>query len=128
MGYRKIPTIYTLNKFEDYPGLEVRMAGLKLGKVRQLVAAMEDDDETTNEVVVMMASLVVEGLVSWNLEEEDGSPSPTTEAGVEDLELPMLLEIVSEWLDQMTGVDDDLGKGSGSGVISPVVLPTMETL
>lgn len=128
MGYRKIPTIYTLKSFDDYPGLEVRMAGLKLGKVRKLVSIMEDDDEKTNTVVEEMARLVVEGLVSWNLEEEDGSPSPATEAGVEDLELPMLLTIVSEWLDQMTGVDDDLGKGSSSGVISPVALPTMESL
>jgi hypothetical protein len=28
----------------------------------------------------------------------------------------------------MTGVDDDLGKGSGSGETIPVELPTMEAL
>jgi hypothetical protein len=128
MGYRRIPTIHTLNKFDDYEGFEIRLKGLKLGKVRSLVKLMEEDDETTNEVVGEMIDIVAENLVSWNLEDEEGTPIPADAAGIDDLELPMLLAIVTEWLDQMTGVSDDLGKGSGSGVTSPVELPTMESL
>lgn len=125
MGYRKIPTIYTLNEFEKYPGLEVRFKGLKLGRMRKFISMSED--EAANNVDEILG-LVVEGLVSWNLEDENGIPVPTTMEGIDDQELDFVLEIFNAWADKMMGISDDLGKGSTSGVTSPVPLPTMEAL
>lgn len=127
MGYRKIPTIYTL-KLPGFDGLEIRMKGLRLGRVRRLVRLLESEEEQTLDAVNAMVDLINEGLVSWNLEDEDGVPIDATSEEVEELELPMILELLNEWLDRMTGVDEDLGKDSGSGAISPVQLPTMEAL
>jgi len=127
MGYRKVPTIYVLH-FEDpeYDGLEIRMKGLRLGRVRKLLQV--SNGELGDSELDEMFELIEEGLVSWNLEDEDGTPVPTTREGLDDQEMSFVMDIVATWLDGMTGTSVDLGKGSGSGGTSPVPLPTMETL
>lgn len=121
MGYRKIPTIHTLDKIPGEDGLVVRMRGIKVGKLRRLVSSEGDNVE---EVL----SLILDGLVSWNLEDENGIPVPTTMEGLEDQEMDLITGIIEAWTESVTGVPEELGKGSGSGAISPVALPTMETL
>jgi hypothetical protein len=127
MGYRKVPTIYTI-KPENYKGLEVRMSGTRIGKVRRLINLQESEDEKTIEMLDEMVKLIVDNLVSWNLEDEEGNPLPADKEQVEELELPMVLDIIGGWVDSMTGVPDDLGKDSASGSPSPVELVTMEAL
>lgn len=128
MGYRKVPTIYTLAEFEDEPGLVVRMKAIKLGKVRKLVRLVDSENSNDLETLDEIFTLVEEGLVSWNLETEDGTPIPADMSGIEDQELPMLLKILNVWLEQMTGVDKELGKDSGSGGSFPGRPLTMEAL
>lgn len=123
MGYQKIPTIYTMTQIED--GLIVRMKAIRIGRLRNLMKAVtKEDDESLDE----MFSLLLEGLVSWNLEDENGQPVPTTMEGIEQQELPFILKILTTWLDNMTGVDQELGKGSPSGVTFPGRPLTMEAL
>lgn len=126
MGYRKVPTIYTL-KLEKYPGLEVRMKGLKVGEMRKLVRVLDNDDETTAALDAMFA-LVGKGLVSWNLEDEQGKPVPATMEEIEELEYPVINAILNVWLETVTGVDDELGKDSSSGEKFPGLPVTMEAL
>ena len=128
MGYRKVPTIYHLSFADpDYEGLEITMKSIKIGRVRKLMRILALDDADQEQMDEMFA-LLEEGLVSWNLVDDDDQPVPTTIAGIEEQELPFILDIIGTWLDGMTGVSEDLGKGSSSGVTSPVELPTMETL
>ena len=128
MGYRKVPTIYSLSfAEEEYEGLEVRMKGLKVGKIRKLMTAIHGEDDGESAVSEML-DLLEEGLVSWNLEEEDGTPVEAGRAGIDDLEMPFVLDILHTWLDGMTGTSGDLGKDSEHGETSPVLLPTMELL
>lgn len=126
MGYRKVPTIYTL-KFEqaDYEGLVVRMKSLSFGKVRKLIRATEAaDDDNFDELLASIS----QGLVSWNIEDEDGIPLPANEENLNDQDFSFVLDIVNAWLECMTGVDDDLGKGSPSGPQFPGRPVTMEAL
>jgi hypothetical protein len=128
MGYRKVPTVYHLTFADpEYDGLEVVMTSIKIGKIRKLMRVL-DEEGRTQEQMDEMFNLIDEGLVSWNLEDENGQPVPTTVAGIEDQELQFILDILETWLDGMTGVNDDLGKGSSSGETFPVELPTMDTL
>lgn len=141
MGYNKVPTIYDL-VFEDeeLQGLVIRMKAVKIGKVRKLLRLLNSEQGHSDEQMDEMFKLMAEALVSWNLEEcdNDGNPLlddygrpipiPATLEGIEDQEFPFILQILSTWMDGMTGVSDELGKDSGSGVISPVPLPTMESL
>lgn len=140
MGYNKVPTIYELH-FEDpeLDGLVIRMKAVKIGKVRKLLRLLNSEQGHSDEQMDEMFKLMADGLVSWNLEECDDEgnpvlidgrpvPIPATIEGIEDQEFPFILQILNTWMEGMTGISEDLGKGSGSGVTSPVPLPTMETL
>ena len=129
MGYRKVPTIYTLDDVKDEPGLIVRMKAIKVGKLRKLMRVISvEEDKMTPEMIDEIFKLLLDGLVSWNLEDEQGSPVPTTMDGVDELELTTVMAILNEWLENMTGVDDELGKDSISGATFPGRPLTMEAL
>ena len=126
MGYRKKSTVHTL-EFKQYEGLVIRMKGLKIGKMRRVLRALDEDKETL-ALVDEMVTFVTEGLVSWNLEDEDGNPLPVDREQVEDLEFDMLSTILGDWLGKMTGPDEELGKDSSSGEKFPGQPLTMEAL
>lgn len=140
MGYRKAPTIYLLSFADpEYEGLEVRLKGVRLGKIRELFGLTQKGDMSVEEMDKLLG-IVEENLVSWNLEEcdDDGEPVlddngdpipvPCNKEGLNAQEVQFVLDIVDTWLDGMTGVSEDLGKDSGSGETFPVALPEMETL
>lgn len=126
MGYRKIPTIHTLTEFEGNEGLIVRMKGMSFGKIRRLMSALSEDtnDQDSMEAI---AKHVVDSLVSWNLEDDNG-PVPETLEGLDSLDFDLVLDIVNAWLAKMTGPNEDLGKGSPAGGQFPGRPLTMEAL
>lgn len=130
MAKIKTPRIIELD-FKDsklLDGLHVRLTSIKFGKVRQLIALM-DDDEKDAEVMDEISGLLAKSLISWDLMEEDGvTPVPTTLEAIDDLEFDEVIEIVNKWLDEMTGPSGDLGKDSTSGEIFPGRPLTMEAL
>lgn len=130
MGYRRVPTIYTLDAVPEEEGLIVRMASIRLGKLRKLLALTADetaDDAAIEEILTLFQG----ALISWNLEDfETGEPVPTTREAVDDQEIELIMRVVGSWLDAMTGSDGpgDLGKGSTSGGQFPGRPLTMEAL
>ena len=129
MGYRKVPTIYELEfEEEELRGLVVKMRSLRVGRIRKLMVAFEKDEDPTGEQLGEIFKLLEEGLVSWNLEDEFGTPVPTDMSGINELEMDLMLAITRAWLEGMTGVSDDLGKDSGAGGTSRTPLPPMEAL
>jgi hypothetical protein len=130
MGYRRIPTIHTIDNIEGEEGLVVRMSSIRLGKLRRLMALTDEESGGENSITEIL-TLFQENLVSWNLENfEDGTPIPATMEGVETQEADFILNIVSAWMDRMTGTDgpNDLGKGSTDGGQFPGRPLTMEAL
>lgn len=127
MGYRKVPTIYTLTDVKGMEGAVIRMRSVKVGRLRRLLSALESEGDFS-ESISPIAQAVSEGLVSWDLEDETGVPIPTSVEGVEELELADLMNLVSAWTERMTGVDEDLGKDSRSGEQFPGRPVTMEAL
>lgn len=125
MGYRKVPRIYTLTFDKELEGLIVRMKGLKLGQMRALMTILDDKDSRTLEG---LPPFIAKHIVSWNLEDEQGEPIPATEAGLDELDVDELLAISSRWMDELVGVQDDLGKDSPSGEQFPGRPVTMEAL
>lgn len=129
MGYRKIPTIYTLDSIPDEDGLVVRMRSVQIGKIRRLIRIVDaGDDANEVETLDQIFGLFLDGLVSWNLEDADGKPVPTTKEGLDDQEMGLVLSILNEWLTAMSGPTQDLGKGSPSGENFPGRPLTMEAL
>lgn len=130
MGYRRVPTIYTLDSIRDEEGLVVRMMSIRLGKLRRLMALTSDNGDS-DEGVGEILDLFGQSLVSWNLEDyETGAPIPTSKEGIEDQEVELIMRIVEAWMDQMTGTEGkgDLGKDSISGEKFPGRPLTMEAL
>lgn len=132
MGYRKVPIIYTMDMGEvkdDYKSedgnLIVRMKSVSFGQVRRIIAATEDSSDENFQILL---DAIDKALVSWTLEDEDGSPVPTGLDGVDTLDFPMVMDIIMKWLECMTGVDEDLGKESTSGSPFPGRPVTMEQL
>lgn len=129
MGYRKIPRIYTLEfSGEILNGLVVRAKGVKFGRVRRLLALLDDDTDITDEAIDTVVDELVGNIISWNMEDELGSPVQVSRQALEDLEFTEVMEIVSKWLQEITGPNEELGKDSSSGATFPVQLPTMEAL
>lgn len=127
MGYRKIPKIHTLEFDGDLQGLVVRARSIKFGKVRSLLALMDEDDKDV-EVMGQITKELAGALVSWNLEDEDGTPVELSSEAIDDLEFEEVMAIVNKWLDALTGPGKDLGKDSNSGGNFPGRPLTMEAL
>lgn len=128
MARRKTPTIYDI-PFTEGPneGLNIRVKSIKFGKVRRLIALMDDDDKDV-EVMTEISVMLAEAIVSWDLQEEDGSPVEPSLEAIDDLEFPEVMDIVNRWLDHITGPSGDLGKDSNSGGKFPGRALTMEAL
>ena len=124
MGYRKVPTIHTIDDIPGEDGLIIRMQGISFGKVRRVTKLLDDEGDGALEEI---GKLVISKLVSWNLEDQDG-PVPTTVEALDELDFSLVLKLVNAWLDCMTGVGDELGKDSSSGAKFPGQPVTMEAL
>ena len=106
-----------------YKEYEVRMASVSLG---ELLTLGDQPDrlragaglQAVRELVGLFASRVE----SWNLEDDNDVtlPTPTTVETILSLDSPFALKMILAWLNSMTNVDDDLGKGSTSGPLSEV--------
>lgn len=109
MGFRRKAKTYTLVWPEDheYSGLEVTMAPLSVGDL------MGFNPETmTNSQLI---ELLNENLISWNLEDEDGTPVPADENGIASLDVGMMAAIAFEWLQGVAGVPAPLERPSLNG-------------
>lgn len=129
MGFKKVPTIYTLT-FEDtdWEGLEVRMKSTSFGTIRRLFRLLNDDAAGDLDSVEAIVKLLAGHLVSWNMEDENDQPVTADEKGLDDQDFGFIMELSNRYLDQVTGVVGDLGKDSTSGEKFPGQLPTMEAL
>ena len=109
MGFRLNKT-YVLEFADGFmAGAEVRMRGCSFGKL------MEIHNATDEEAADLMAPF----LVSWNMDDADGAPLPTTGDGIRGLEYAVFIQLGKAWAKALTGIPDDLGKGSTSGASYP---------
>lgn len=127
MGHRKKIKVITVDMNGKYEGLVVRMKSPSLGKLSRLMRAI-DQDKMDTDMIDSVIDLIGSHLLTWTLEDEDGTELPATKEEVADLDLPMLMDISFEWIAQVANVDADLGKGSPSGDQFPGQPVLMEAL
>lgn len=119
MGYRAIRTIYRL-KFEDREGLEVRMHSMSMEEL----LSVGDQAETLKQSGALsgvreLLDMFVSKIKDWNLESEEGEPTPRTMEGLLAHEPSLVLEIVLNWVEAVTQVSGPLGQRLTSGEPSP---------
>ncbi|MEU1445513.1 hypothetical protein [Streptomyces mirabilis] len=122
MGYKRDPKIYHLKFQDEYDGLEVKIRSLSMG---QLIAVRNGTAYGDKEATEGMVELLAERLIDWNLEDEDGSPVPTTLEAMKGEDNDLILAIVNQWTNAVGGVKAPLEEPSSSGEISQVAsIPT----
>lgn len=115
MGYRAIRSIYKL-QFAERDGLEVRVRAISFGTLMNI--AEEAEQARAGQSLSTVRGLIdtfVGALKDWNLESEEGEPTPQTAEGLLSHEPALVLEIVLNWFDAMTEVSGPLGRSSSSG-------------
>jgi hypothetical protein len=99
---------------------EITEFGLLLAQAVQVEQAGSDMDKL-HGLGDLLASLddvrhkFADKLISWDMQEEDGSPTPATLDGVMSLSDGEFYGVLNEWLTAAGGVNKNLGKDSGSG-------------
>jgi hypothetical protein len=104
---------------EDYAGLEVKAKSVSLGVLLDL----EDETSAMRKGSGIaqtrdLLSLFADKLISWNLEDDEDKPIPTSLEGVLSLEIDHAYPIILAWVDAMLSVGRNAGKGSTSGLPS----------
>lgn len=129
MGYRAKRTVYVL-EFDDpeLAGLEIKVSSTSIGVLLDLA----DDAESArigglDKAKRLLAEFMTR-LVSWNLENEEGEPTPLTEEGFRSHEPDFVLTVVFTWFDAMMAIKDGspLGRRSISGKQYPEVSLPMD--
>ncbi|MBT2508800.1 hypothetical protein J7I98_23520 [Streptomyces sp. ISL-98] len=129
MGFRKKtkPVVLTFEGDPDLDGLEVHVRGKSLGEYLEIIGLTESDID--GPALVRQLEEFAKGLISWNLEEEDGTPVPPTRDAVFAQDKDMMLRVATRWFERLEGaVDAPLPESSPGGEPSPVASIPMETL
>lgn len=156
MGYRRAKPIYVL-KFDDpeLEGLEVRAKGASIGQLMKLMdlarfASGEKFQISDTRELDGLFELFASKLISWNLEDEDGTPvtfepqmikdpPDTTKFRLEtdaeakarvlrDQDMEFALDLVLAWIGAVIGVSAPLDQPSTDGTPLEVASIPMETL
>lgn len=139
MGYTKKRKTFNIEFTDEseYFGLQVRARSLS---VNEFVALVEQMPEGAAEGKVSakdlkeiqgMYSSFIDSAISWNMEEEDGTPTPLTLDSLMDLDFDLANDLIVLWMDGVmatSSVPVPLGEGSNAGAISPVLSLPMEPL
>lgn len=122
MGSRRNPKQYKITFAEntDYAGLEVTLRSLSIAQIEASRAADQEEGETISEAITRHCRLVAGRIVSWNREDEDGTPVPPTLESLREEEPDLILAIVGKWTGAIVGVSAPLDESSNSGEVSKV--------
>jgi hypothetical protein len=116
-GLELLTRSLSIKEFAEF-GLQIAA----IGEVVDSASSPEDQLLAISQMstgVDMVKKSFADALISWNMEEEDGSPTPPTADGVGRLDDMEFLSMVGSWLEALGGVLAPVGKGSGSGETTP---------
>ena len=130
-GYKRKTYKLKWPEGHELHGLEVVTKGVSFEKAFELasLAAAIGTQESTEEKLAT-ADKLFEGfarrLISWNLEEDDGSPVAPTLEEVKDQDMGFMIALISTWMDAVSSVDTPLPQGSkpGPSMAPEASLPT----
>lgn len=120
MGFKATVKTYLVRFAEghEYHGAEARLSGMRYGEW-EVAAGLDGGEGDTNGAA--RVARFVDHLISWNLEDEDGKPVPTTMDAVKQLDHDLVTALNNAWVQTLLGVHDadPLPESSPSGEPSP---------
>ena len=110
MGFKRERRIYNLI-FDDpeFNGLEVKVRSIPIRELRHLMSLdteASDRIERAKAIDTLMQSFAG-ALVSWNMEDDNGRPLPTSLEYIESEDVDFIMMIVGQWLQVIARVGDD---------------------
>lgn len=117
MGGYKRPTLKLIFADPEMDGLEVRAKRLNIGNLFR-VAALADMGHglvQREEKLTELFEALGASITSWNLEEDDDTPVPTTPAGLRGQDMRLLLAITHSLIEASAGVARPLEQPSPGG-------------
>lgn len=122
MGYKRKLYRFTFAGNPDLEGLEIVARPVS---VDQILSISEDLDSMAagtadKETVLKMANLFVESMVSWTVEEDDGTPAPLPQTGKDFMaeDASLALAVMTEWQQRIFRVAPPLPDSSSDGATS----------
>ncbi|MEV7470274.1 hypothetical protein AB0O20_27775 [Streptomyces kronopolitis] len=131
MGYRKAPhrIEVSLAGHAEYGDVRATARGMDLSDYLELHGYTESPETTGKAGIVRQLERFADSLISWNIEEEDGRPTPPTKEEFFSLDGELALALATDWIERLGGkVDRPLPSGSPDGEPSPEVSIPMEPL
>jgi hypothetical protein len=129
MGYKPKLKTYLIQFQEghEHHGAEARLSGMTYGEWEQATGLDGGDGDKDGADGVRR---FVDHLTSWNLEDEDGKPLPTTMDAVKTVDKDLISALNTAWINELIGVHDasPLPETSTSGEPSLVESVPMEAL
>lgn len=116
MGYKRAKKVYNLVFADpDMEGLEVKARSMPLGDLMAMADTIDNIDKATIGDVDGMLAKFAEVLVSWNLEDDDDMPVPTTLDGLKSQDQEFVFAVVVSYINAVTGVSAPLPQTSPGG-------------
>lgn len=117
MGYKPKFKVHNLTFGPEFEGLEVQARGVSVGEFLEISAGVTLD---------RAYELFAENLVSWNLEDDDGTPIPAVRDEVLKLDRQLIDRIVDVWIGAIQKVSAPLEPSSPAGEPSLVAQIPMD--
>lgn len=129
MGYvRKKKTFVLKFDDEDMEGLVVKATTVSTEQLLDLEGNLSQIKKVDKERVKEILQGFAEVLVSWNLEEEDGTPVPCSVAGLMSQDIEFVLAVLYGWVEGVSSVNSPLAKKSSNGVKPPTEDPMQDLM
>lgn len=127
MGYRRKNYRLKWPDGHELAGLEVLLRGMKIGELGQLAGLRGVSAENMEQGLLdEIAELFARHLIEWNYEDESGIPIPATLAGIGEMDVRALMQVVTRWAEVAADVPAPLAASSNSGGPYPVASIPME--
>ncbi|MFI1889813.1 hypothetical protein [Streptomyces jumonjinensis] len=134
MAYRKtsskgITVSLAGHQDPEYHEVQAVARRLPLADYLELVGLSAEDEPGSAPHVVRQLERFADALISWNIEEENGAPTPASREEFFRLDETLALALATEWVERLGGkVDGPLPQSSPAGEPSPVASIPTETL
>lgn len=134
MGYKPKRTLYKLTFDDpDFEGLEVVTKGVSVEGLKKFAEMFEtvqglsldagaEDQSLKPEHLKLLDEFFAsfaKVLVSWNVENDDDTPVPTTVTGLQSQELDFVMKVIESWITGMVQAPPPLPGSSSDGMTSP---------
>lgn len=136
MGFKRPTTLVDFSEGHQFHGLEARcklVSFERMLEIQEFLATLPDGETETTAAdtkrqLQELATMFGEVLAGWNLEEDDGTAIPATATQLAKEGWELVISLVMQWIQTVSNVDQDLGKGSPGGGPSPVESIPMDVL